>query len=183
MKTLPQRIDLIKQVRPGSSGAEIGVWRGYFSTEILQHTSVRKLYLVDAWKPQPSYEDPLSDTDHEANLAETKHHLRGWPHRWEIVRGDSLAVALTNKTIPPLDWAYIDANHSYEACLADLRAWETRLKPTGVLMGHDYTDTHPNAIKWNFGVVPAVNDFCVANGWRIGYLTNEDFPSYSLERV
>jgi hypothetical protein len=182
MKIVPKRIDLIRQRPPGSIGAEIGVWRGYFSVEILQHTRVRKLYLVDAWKPQPSYNDPLTDTDHEANLAETKHHLRGMHGRWEIVRGTSTEVAANDKTIPPLDWAYIDADHSYEACLADLKAWEKRLKPTGVLMGHDYTNNN-QAQKWNFGVIPAVTDFCKEHGWRLEYLSDEDFASYSLIRA
>lgn len=180
-KILPKRIDLIKQIRSGSTGAEVGVWRGYFSTEILQHTGVRKLYLVDAWKPQPSYNDPLTDTDHEANLAETKHHLRGWPDRWEIKRGTSLEMA-ADQTIPLLDWVYIDADHSYEACSADLKAWEKKLRPKGILMGHDYTN-NDQAKKWGFGVIEAVNDFCRSNGWRIAYLTNEDFASYSLVRV
>jgi predicted O-methyltransferase YrrM len=181
MKFLPKRVDLIAQIKPGSVGAEIGVWRGYFSVEILQKTRVKKLYLVDAWKPQPSYNDPLTDTDHEANLAETKHHLRGMGNRWEIVRGTSTEVAANDKTIPPLDWVYIDADHSYEACLADLLAWEKRLKPDGILMGHDFTDNE-QAKKWNFGVIKAVNDFCFDRGWRIAYLTTEDFASYSLVR-
>jgi predicted O-methyltransferase YrrM len=181
MKMLPKRIDLFIQLKPGAIGAEIGVWRGYLSVEIMQRSRVRKLYLVDAWKPQPSYNDPLTDTDHEANLAETKHHLRGFQGRWEIVRGTSVEVAANDKTIPPLDFCYVDADHSYEACLADLKAWEKRLKPTGVLMGHDYTN-NDQAKKWNFGVIPAVNDFCRDHGWKITYLTNEDFASYQLER-
>lgn len=180
-KIVPKRIDLIRQRPRGSIGAEIGVWRGYFSVEILQHTNVRKLYLVDAWKPQPSYNDPLTDTDHEANLAETKHHLRGMVGRWEIKRGTSLEVA-ADPSIPPLDWVYIDADHSYEACKADLYAWEKRLGPKGVLMGHDYTNNE-QAKKWNFGVIEAVADFCKDRGWRIEYLSDEDFASYSLIRT
>lgn len=184
MTTLPRRIDLINTRAPGSIGAEIGVWRGYFSIEILNHTRIGKLYLVDAWKPQPSYDDPLSDTDHEANLAECKRSIRGHliGGRVQIVRGDSLQVADHDRTIPPLDWVYIDANHSYEACLADLIAWAKRLKPRGVLMGHDYTDTHPNAIKWGFGVVRAVTEFCRDYGWTITAVTSEDFPSFMLEQ-
>jgi hypothetical protein len=182
MIILPKRIDLIKELPAGTIGAEIGVWRGYFSVEILQKTRVRHLYLVDAWKPQPSYNDPLTDTDHEANLAETKHHLRGMRDRWTIVRGTSLEVGVYNKTIPPLDWVYIDADHSYEACLTDLRTWELRLKPNGVIMGHDYTNNE-QAKKWNFGVIEAVTEFCKTNGWKLTRLTDEDFASYRLDRA
>lgn len=185
MEIIAKRIDLFKRLPPGAIGVEVGVWRGYFSIEILNESRIGKLFLVDAWKPQPSYSDPLSNTDHEENLRQTKHHCRGHlaSGRVVVVRGDSLDVAANNRTIPPLDFAYIDANHSYEACLADLIAWSKRLKSTGVLMGHDFTDTHPNAKEWGFGVVPAVNDFCRDHGWRVRTVTAEDFPSFELTRV
>ena len=180
MIILPSRIDIIKLGPKQAIGAEVGVWRGYFSIEILNNVDVAMLYLVDAWKPQPDYSDHLSDTDHEANLAETKHHLRGHKLRWKILRGDSVDVA-NNFQFQKLDWAYIDANHSYKACYADLQAWSKRLKPSGVLMGHDYTNEH-NAKKWGFGVVDAVNDFCKNEGWEITHLTSEDYASYRLAR-
>jgi hypothetical protein len=183
MITVPTRIDLIKMQRPNSVGAEIGVWKGYFSIEILNHTRVKKLYLVDAWKPQPSYNDPLTDTDHEKNLSECKRHIRGHlpSGRVVIVRGESVHVAKFDRTIPPLDWVYIDADHSFEACYADLFAWSFRLGPEGVLLGHDYTNNE-QAQKWNFGVIPAVKKFCEDFGWVHTHITAEDFASYCLQR-
>ena len=183
MITLPTRIDLIKMQPAGSIGAEIGTWRGYFAIEILNATRVGKLYLVDAWKKQLGYVDPLSDTDHEANLRECKRHIRGHlpSGRVVIVRGTSTEVAEHNRSIPPLDWAYIDADHGYDPCLADLIAWSKRLKPGGMLMGHDFTDNE-QAKKWNFGVIPAVTKFCADYGWEMTHLTNEDFASYCLKQ-
>lgn len=182
MTILPKRIDLIKMQPPGSVGVEVGVWRGYFSSEILNETKVGHLYLVDAWVPQPGYNDPLTHTDHEANLAETKHHLRGHPGRWTIVRGTSVGVTSEwYAKFGPMDWAYIDADHRREMCLADLRAWAPLIKPDGVLMGHDYTN-NDQAKKWNFGVIEAVTEFCETDGWRLTHLTDEDFASYCLRR-
>jgi predicted O-methyltransferase YrrM len=184
MQTYAKRIDLIKALPAGAVLAEIGVWKGYFSIEMLNHSRIGKLFLVDAWKPQPSYNDPLTDTDHEANLSECKHHIRGHlaSGRVVIVRGTSVEVAANDRTIPPLDAVYIDADHSYEACGADLVAWSKRLKPDGVILGHDYTENE-QAKKWNFGVIPAVRDFCANYGWKLTALTTEDFASYRLERV
>lgn len=179
---LPKRIDIIKTAPPRSVGAEIGVWKGWFSIEILNNTDVSMLYLVDKWAPSASYHDPNTQADHDANLAECKHHLRGHPARWRVVRGESVEVAKNPPIpIPKLDWVYIDADHSYDACTADLNAWVKHLKPTGVIMGHDYTNEH-NAKKWNFGVVDAVNDFCKKEGWEITHLTEEDYASYRLVR-
>lgn len=181
MIEVPARLDLVKQLPPGSIGAEIGVCKGHFSIQILNETSVAKLYLVDAWRARPDYVDPLWDADHEANLAECKRVLAGHADRWEIVRGDSWDVA-TRGPLPKLDFIYVDADHSRLGCFRDLLAWSRRLKPTGVILGHDYTDCE-QAMMWNFGVIEAVKDFCVLEGWEMTKITTEEFASYQLERV
>ena len=38
------------------------------------------------------------------------------------------------------DWLYIDALHTFEAVLSDLRAWWPRLRDGGLLSGDDYGD-------------------------------------------
>lgn len=184
MITVPQRIDLIKLLPPGAIVAEVGCWRGYFAIEILNHApNVAKLFCVDRWQKATSYNDPLSDEDHEANFREAKHHCRGHlpSGRVQFVRGDSLWVAEHDRTIPPLTAVYIDADHSYAACKADLRAWSKRLKPDGVIMGHDYTN-NAQAQAWNFGVVRAVDEFCAEEGWEMVAKDAMDFTSYLLQR-
>ena len=36
-----------------------------------------------------------------------------------------------------LDFVFIDADHSYEAAKADIAAWRSKVKPGGILCGHD----------------------------------------------
>ena len=44
----------------------------------------------------------------------------------------------------PIDYLYVDADHSYEGVLADLRAWVPHVKPGGLILGDDYgSDTFP----------------------------------------
>lgn len=38
----------------------------------------------------------------------------------------------------PIEYLYIDADHSYESVLADLCAWVPHVKPGGVILGDDY---------------------------------------------
>lgn len=45
---------------------------------------------------------------------------------------------------------YIDANHAFAECLADIQGWRTKLAPGGILAGHDYWAAEP-------GVMDAVN--------------------------
>ncbi len=51
-----------------------------------------------------------------------------------------------------LDVVFIDADHSYEAVKDDFRYWLPKVKPGGLLCGHDYSE------KDNPGVVQAVNE-------------------------
>lgn len=37
-----------------------------------------------------------------------------------------------------LDLVYIDANHAYEHALEDIRDWLPKVKPGGIIAGHDY---------------------------------------------
>lgn len=50
-----------------------------------------------------------------------------------------------------LDFVFIDADHSYEAVLEDIRCWQPKVRAGGWLGGHDY-----HSLKWP-GVVKAVN--------------------------
>ncbi len=69
----------------------------------------------------------------------------------------------------------------YDDVLADLRAWEKRLKPTGVIMGHDWTDNEMSQ-QYGWGVKRAVAQFCSETNWVMTAVTDEDFASFKLER-
>ena len=49
------------------------------------------------------------------------------------------------------DSIFIDADHNYAECRADIEAWRTLLKPNGLLCGHDY-------LTQDVGVMDAVNE-------------------------
>ncbi|NIL95924.1 MAG: hypothetical protein GTO62_01975, partial [Planctomycetales bacterium] len=87
------------------------------------------------------------------------------------------------------DWVYIDANHTYEGVLADLEASLPKVRPGGLICGHDYTDT-PAWQAANFGVVQAVHEFCGRHQWQIICITQElqdpksrDNPSFVLRHA
>jgi predicted O-methyltransferase YrrM len=50
------------------------------------------------------------------------------------------------------DFVFIDANHNYAECLADIEGWSGVAVPDAVICGHDYWPAH-------IGVMDAVNHF------------------------
>ncbi|MRS01652.1 glycosyltransferase [bacterium] len=62
------------------------------------------------------------------------------------------------------DLIFINGDHSYEGCKADLQGWYPKLKPGGTLLGHDYSEsTFP-------GVVKAANEFVHGHGLNTSFI-------------
>jgi hypothetical protein len=183
MKTFPTREDMIAElVPPGTVGAEIGVYRGGFSRELIARKP-SKLFLIDAWEPYKAYElDSLCHTNQEDNMEATKNTMAASisAGTCEVIKGYSSMVAKGWPT--PLDWLFLDSNHAYEFVLEDLIAWSSHIKPGGILMCHDFTE-RPAAMEMKFGVVPAVEEFCAKFGWEVFAITEEaDWPSCAIRR-
>lgn len=45
--------------------------------------------------------------------------------------------------IPDLDFCFIDAAHDYDNVKRDIQAWRPKVKPGGILAGHDYCASWP----------------------------------------
>lgn len=178
-------MDLIRSLPRATLGAEIGVWEGGFSAEILT-TPVAQLYLIDAWDHQPQSVDTalhLNQDGHNRNERVVRERFKSEidSSRVVVIKGYSAQVA---KQFDDgfFDWIFLDADHSYEAVKADLLAWENKIKPGGVILGHDYLN-NKQANDLKFGVIPAVHEFCDTRGWKLTHLTRDDYwPSYRLER-
>ncbi len=186
MTILPSRVALMRLLPPQSEGVEVGVFQGDFAAEILS-TPVRKLWLVDCWKHLGKKQYVVHDPDdggHETNYRKVKLRFDREiaKEQVSIIRGMSHLVAGRFVTHPAMDFVYLDADHGYEAVMADLTHWSLALKPDGWLMGHDYTENE-SAVKMGFGVKRAVDEFCRTHGWQMIHLTDEEWPSYALVKI
>lgn len=76
------------------------------------------------------------------------------PHRGDTVEVASRWVADGNPTI---DVLFVDAGHTYEECLADIKSWAPHVAKGGVICGHDYNSAFP-------GVKRAVHEVF---GWGV----------------
>ena len=141
-------------------GAEIGVWRGDFSAWLLRHAKPTRLHLIDPWehRSEPGYEHAMFARNDESQMELI---YRGVRERFarEIARGQVVVhrapSAMAVPVLPPLDWVYIDGDHTYEGVSADLRLCWARLPPNGRVAGDDY------GVRgwWDDGVTKAVDEF------------------------
>jgi predicted O-methyltransferase YrrM len=61
------------------------------------------------------------------------------PYSSVIISQRGHSVEIGRKFTEPLDLLFIDGDHSYEGCRADVLTWMPHLKPGGTLIMHDYT--------------------------------------------
>lgn len=57
------------------------------------------------------------------------------------------ATALADGDVDPVGLLYVDADHSYEAVIADFQEWRDLMAPNGIMIFDDYTRTNPGVVK------------------------------------
>lgn len=61
------------------------------------------------------------------------------------------------------DLIYIDADHTYEGCMRDIKDWYSKVKNGRFLIGDDYRTAVVSRTHVKFGVIEAVNEFAKEN--------------------
>eukprot|EP00890_Picochlorum_soloecismus_P006229 jgi/Picsp_1/6607/NSC_03950-R1_conserved hypothetical len=123
-----------------TSGAELGVQRGIFAeTTLGAWPSCRKYILVDIWRSQENYKDVanVANDEQEKIYQEAMNRLKPFKELIDVKR---MTTVEASKTVPDesLDYIYVDARHDYCGAFEDMSAWWPKLKPGGILAGHDY---------------------------------------------
>lgn len=116
-------------------GAEIGVERGIFSKILLDAHPTMTLHCVDAWQPYDGYGDRINNDMLPKKFEETKQRLKGFSVKFH--RGFSMQ-AVHEFQDNSLDFVYIDANHSLPWVMDDIVQWSKKVRPGGIVAGHDY---------------------------------------------
>jgi len=139
-------------------GAEIGVFTGALSATLLKRSDL-SLIMVDSWDvgsyvgDSGDFHASMTQAQQDNSFELAKQHTAFAGDRATIIRKRSVDAA---RDVPDgsLDFVFIDADHSYDGCKADIAAWMPKLKPGGLLSGHDYDN--PDFEK--FGVKRAVDE-------------------------
>jgi len=138
---------------------EIGVDKADNSASILEELLIKKLILID---PYMTYVDNgwlITTSEDTFNMAMVR--LSKYEQVQFIRKTSEEAVKDIDE---PLDFVYIDGNHSYEYVKQDIANYYPLVKQGGIIGGHDYIPYH------DIGVRQAVNEFVEKHG-RLGFYT------------
>jgi hypothetical protein len=91
---------------------------------------------------------------------EARERLAKYPPQVTFVKLASVAASSSPSTPAQVDFVYIDGNHNYRAVTEDIRAWWPKIRPGGVLGGHDFYNGYA---RLHDSVVKAVTEFAVFN--------------------
>lgn len=153
---------------PGASLVELGSFFGrsvlYLAEKAREADKGLKVYSVDLWLRRFASEwmfDPNGKTNealvlqkHETIFQAFAYHVEhsGLDEMVRILRVDTTEAA---SMFPDesCHFVFVDADHSHAKCLADIRAWYPKVRPGGIIAGHDYGENN------GMGVWPAVVEF------------------------
>ena len=120
-------------------GAEIGVDKGEYSEVLCKANPELHLYSVDPFTIDAYEKNNLevSGTNETHNYNFETSIKRLSPYNCTIIRKTS-AEALSDFEDNSLDFVYIDANHDFPNFVFDLHNWIKKVRPGGIVSGHDY---------------------------------------------
>jgi hypothetical protein len=156
-----RRREILTMLPHDSVGAEIGVWQGDFSAELIHALNPRRLHLIDPWVMR-------DDGIHRAawygsdNRPDMEAIYAGVMRRFEAEREKGTVVihretskeALQKLPDESLDFIYIDGDHEFSAVREDCFLGYDKVRPGGLLCGDDYALGR----WWGDGVVRAFHD-------------------------
>jgi SAM-dependent methyltransferase len=127
---LPPGQEALEFSKPGIAIAEVGVENGNTSARLLEQLPQVMTHVGV---------DPYSNNDAQFEATKEKLDVYG---RTKLVRLNSSDAA---SFFPPecFDLVFLDARHDHWAVVEDVLAWSGRVKPGGILSGHDWNWMFP----------------------------------------
>jgi predicted O-methyltransferase YrrM len=117
-------------------GAEIGTARGSHAITMMVNNPGMKLYCIDAW----STYDGCNDFTDQNKLTEYHNAAKQRLNEYQGIKiiNEFSMDAVKRFKDNSLDFVYIDANHEFPYVAEDLFYWSKKVRPGGIVAGHDY---------------------------------------------
>jgi len=120
---------------------EVGMYAGEMAFELIKNKNIDNYIMIDN-NPNTEFYSFLSKLPNNIGI----------DRKYIFMKMKSIEAS---KFFPDnsLDLVFIDADHSYESVLNDIKNWFPKVKKGGIISGHDYE--HPSF----YGVKKAVDEF------------------------
>jgi hypothetical protein len=144
---------VVKKFPTNSHFVELGSWKGmsaaFMAVEIINSSKNIRFDCIDIWSPDGYLSDQTQKEFGDELMQCFLTNIEPVKHVINVIRKDSAAAA-ADYADHSLDFVFIDADHSYEGVKKDILAWLPKMKPDGILAGHDYA--------WHEPIRQAVSD-------------------------
>jgi SAM-dependent methyltransferase len=137
----------------GANFLEVGCYKGkstaYLATEIINSGKKQNITCVDIFENSKIVAlggEPYSLEEFQGNIKPVEKVIHP-----VVMESTVAALKYADETF---DFIFLDAGHSYEEILADIRAWYPKLKFGGIIGGHDFSP------MW-IGIEKAVREFFI----------------------
>lgn len=155
---------------------EIGVKEGAHFNSLLKGQHIKIAYGIDIWA-ETGVRSQNDDSYEQQKLDKLYQEMKGLESRDSRVKIIKCFSPQVSEQFADelFDFVYIDADHTEAAVYTDLCAWWNKVRPGGVLAGHDYCECTLNCDDGSqvvFGVISAVNKFISERGLSL-HVDNE----------
>lgn len=142
--------------RGAKYGAEIGTDHGKYAQQLLAGIPGLNLICVDPWTAYTEGDQVHTQEEMDQIYREAQERVKGfecWFYR------ETSMKAVTDIKDNSLDFVFIDGNHEFSFVYEDIVEWTKKVKPGGIVAGHDYKVDPVN----KYGVIEAVQKYIKEN--------------------
>jgi predicted O-methyltransferase YrrM len=142
-------------VPPEGKVVEIGSWKGRSTVAICEGLQGASMYAVDTFGGDPVLMERYAEELKEDRVYKEFCDNTAAYAFLEVLRMPSMEACVRFED-SSLDWVFIDGDHTFERVHEDITGWLPKVKPGGLISGHDYpygpvkkaVDMHVRANVW-----------------------------------
>ena len=153
-RVMASRVQMLEDVPKGGVMTEVGTGVGNFTEILLTILKPTKFHSIDVFqhpKQFANYQERfaryISDGVLEINKGLSWEELDRFPNKY-------------------FDYIYIDAGHSYDAVVKDIKVAKQKIKSNGLIQFNDYTNFSVKEME-PYGVKRAVHEFMISEKYEL----------------
>jgi predicted O-methyltransferase YrrM len=146
---LPFYAMMVDHAQDGARFVELGAYKGrsaaFMAVELRNSGKAVTFFVVDLWEHAADITRNASHPYEPATLEECKANVDRAGYQVRYLQSDTVVAASVIQD--QVDFVFIDGDHSYDGVIRDIKAWLPKVKPGGVIAGHDLHYEYPGVVR------------------------------------